>query len=56
MNLDEIRVKIDSIDNEVLELLAQRVTLVKEVGRIKHANNESIYRPEREAAILKRLN
>lgn len=56
MNLDDVRVKIDSIDNEMLELLASRVELVKEVGRIKHANNESIYRPEREAAILKRLN
>jgi chorismate mutase/prephenate dehydratase len=55
MTLDEIRVQIDSIDDKMLELLNSRMQLVREVGIIKHANNESIYRPERERQIVERL-
>ena len=55
ISLDEIRVQIDSVDNEMLSLLSKRMGLVREVGRIKHAKNESIYRPEREKQILDRL-
>jgi len=54
-DLKEIRVKIDNIDNKLLELLNARMELVKEVGRIKHTGNQSIYRPEREKEILFRL-
>ncbi len=54
--LGEIRVKIDAIDNKLLALLNERMELVKEVGRIKHASDDkSIYRPEREKEILSRL-
>ena len=55
LSLDEVRVKIDAIDNEMLSLLNNRMELVREVGRIKHSKNESIYRPERERQILERL-
>lgn len=55
MTLDEIRIQIDTIDDYILDLISKRIELVKEVGKIKHANNESIYRPEREASILSRL-
>jgi len=53
--LDEIRAQIDELDDRMLSLLNSRMELVKEVGRIKHAKNESIYRPERERQILERL-
>ncbi len=55
MDLQDIRVKIDAIDDKVLELLNSRMELVKEVGRIKHVGGQSIYRPEREKEILDRL-
>ena len=38
VSLQEIRVKIDAIDTELLALLNERMELVKEVGRIKHAS------------------
>jgi len=55
-HLNELRNKIDSIDNQMLELLNQRMEVIKEVGKLKQINNAIIYRPEREKSILDRLN
>ena len=54
--LDECRVAIDSIDNEMLELLNKRMQVVERVGEIKKETGGAIYRPEREKAIIDRLN
>jgi len=53
--LDDCRVAIDSIDNEILELLNKRMKVVERVGEIKHDSGGAIYRPEREKAIIERL-
>ena len=55
MPLDNVRTKIDQIDQELIDLLAQRSGLVHEVGVIKKAEGLQIYAPEREDALLKRL-
>jgi len=55
MPLDNVRTKIDQIDQELIDLLAQRSGLVHEVGVIKKAEGLQIYAPEREASLLKRL-
>jgi len=54
--LEECRVAIDSIDNEMLELLNKRMKVVERVGEIKKETGGAIYRPEREKAIIERLN
>ncbi len=54
-SLDECRVHIDKIDNEILELLNKRMKVVERVGEIKNETGGAIYRPEREKAIIKRL-
>ena len=56
MNIEELRDKIDKIDTEVLSLLNDRMEVVYDVGQIKNVLNESVYRPERENAIIDRLN
>jgi chorismate mutase/prephenate dehydratase len=56
MNIKELRTKIDKIDSDILELLNERMDLVHEIGLIKSASNESVYRPEREQEIIDRLN
>ncbi len=56
MSLEELRKQIDQIDNEMLELLNQRMEVVKKVGELKRRTNAVIYRPEREKAIIDRLN
>jgi len=53
--LDDCRVEIDKIDNEVLELLNKRMKVVERVGEIKKDSGGAIYRPEREKAIIDRL-
>jgi len=55
MTLDDLRLKIDTIDNTLLELYNERMELVHAVGELKHTTGAPIYRPEREQAILNRL-
>ncbi|WP_324172331.1 prephenate dehydratase [Sulfurimonas sp.] len=53
--LDDCRDSIDTIDNEILELLNNRMKVVRRVGDIKSESGGAIYRPEREKAIIERL-
>lgn len=51
--LKQLRSRIDSIDDALLQLLSERARVAQEVGRAK--NGDKIYRPEREAQIVNRL-
>ncbi len=54
----KIRDCIDSIDDEMLELLSKRAACAEEVGKTKREAGETdiwFYRPEREAQILNRV-
>jgi len=53
--LENCRDAIDTIDNEILELLNKRMKVVERVGEIKNDTGSAIYRPEREKAIIDRL-
>ena len=53
--LQECRDAIDSVDNEILELLNKRMKIVERVGEIKNDSGAAIYRPEREKEIIDRL-
>src|SRR5882672_1454080 len=53
--LQPLRERIDAIDSEVLKLINERARLAQDVGRIKQAAGSPMYRPEREAAVLRRL-
>lgn len=58
--IGELRDLIDAVDDELLELLNRRAALTVEVGEVKRAGagpdgEVSFYRPDREAAILRRL-
>ena len=55
MNIKEFRTKIDKIDSDILQLLDERMDFVHEIGLIKSASKESVYRPEREKEIIERL-
>ena len=57
-NLDEFRLRIDELDNQILELLKQRSSLTKKVGDLKRLNaikTPQYIRHEREADMLKKL-
>ncbi len=53
--LKHYRELIDKLDNQMVDLLAQRMEVVRKVGELKKSNNAIIYRPEREKDILDRL-
>ena len=55
MELDELRKRIDSLDDEILRLLNQRYETVMEIGSWKKNKSGAIYVPEREKAVLNRL-
>jgi chorismate mutase/prephenate dehydratase len=50
--LGRLRQGIDALDDQVLGLINERARLAHRIGEIKHGN---IYRPEREAQVLRRL-
>lgn len=50
--LASLREGIDRIDDELLRLISERARLARRIGEIKQGN---IYRPEREAQVLRRL-
>jgi chorismate mutase / prephenate dehydratase len=51
--LKSLRVQIDDIDAQILALLAQRGRLAQEVGHVKAETNAPVFRPEREAQVLR---
>ena len=58
--LKALRVRIDSLDEKVLELISERARCAQEVARVKMASLAEgevpvFYRPEREAQVLKRV-
>lgn len=53
--IDELRRRIDAIDLQLLELLAQRHQVVLAVGERKRLENLPVYDPKREDALLERL-
>ncbi len=51
--LKKFRDQIDSIDEQVLKLVNERAQLAREIGHVKE--DGVIYRPEREAQVLRRM-
>lgn len=55
MELQDLRNRIDGLDDQLLSILNERMELVKKVGELKRSSQSIIYRPEREKQILDRL-
>lgn len=53
-DLNQLREEIDAVDTQLLDLLSQRVQLVREVGEYKKANDLPIVDPQREQKIIAR--
>lgn len=52
IELNQLRKKIDEIDDELLRLLKDRLEVSKKIGEIKKKNNMPIYDPVREQEII----
>lgn len=54
-DLPELRKQIDTLDVELLDLLNRRAALALEVGEVKRAEGSVVFRPEREAQVIRTL-
>ncbi len=55
MSLDKLREEIDSLDEQILDLLNRRAKAAVEIGEIKRSENAVYYVPEREKLIFDKL-
>jgi len=55
MSIEDWRRKIDEIDRKLVELLNERSKCAIEIGKIKKAQNLSVFDSEREQEVLKRI-
>ncbi|MCX5771252.1 MAG: prephenate dehydratase [Candidatus Hydrogenedentes bacterium] len=55
MSLEELRAKIDALDEQILTLLNERARCAVEIGAIKRSTDAAFYVPEREKAVFERL-
>lgn len=51
--LKPLRERIDTIDAQILQLLSERGKVAQEVGHVKAETNAPVFRPEREAQVLR---
>ena len=53
--LDNLRVKINSIDNELIKLLNERMNISIEIGKYKKSKNMKVFDKEREESLVNKL-
>jgi chorismate mutase len=54
-DLDDLRKRIDLLDESLVKLLNARAACALEIGRVKRDLGMQIYQPEREAEVLKNV-
>ena len=52
LSIEDLRNRIDLIDEQLVRLLNVRVACAVEVGRLKHEAGLAVYQPDREAQVL----
>lgn len=52
MTIDELRRRIDELDERLVALLNERAACALEIGKLKHALGQEVYQPDREAEVL----
>ena len=55
LSIDELRDRIDGIDNQLVRLLNVRVACAVEIGKLKHELGMPVYQPDREKDVLKHV-
>ncbi|HHT9154114.1 MAG TPA: chorismate mutase, partial [Candidatus Hypogeohydataceae bacterium YC40] len=54
-SLEFLRGQIDALDTRIVQLLNDRARLAQQIGEIKRQTNTSIYHPDRELQVYKRV-
>src|SRR5881392_2187184 len=53
--LDQLRIKIDALDEQIVALLNDRARVVVQIGQLKQQSKTPIYAPDREKVILQKV-
>lgn len=51
--LADLRHQIDEIDDRLMDILAQRMTVAREIGKLKRENNMPVVQPQRYSTLIK---
>ncbi len=51
MTIEELRIRIDALDRQLVELLSERARAAQMIGNLKAATSLPVYEPEREKTI-----
>ena len=54
-SLEQLRVQIDALDEQIVRLLNERANVVVEVGKVKKLSGAPIYAPDREKLLLEKI-
>jgi chorismate mutase len=55
LSIDELRDRIDGIDNQLVHLLNVRVACAVEIGKLKGELGMPVYQPDREKRVLEKV-
>ena len=55
MQIDDVRKKVDALDQRIVKLLNDRTRLAQHIGGLKQKSGAEIYAPAREKAVLARI-
>jgi chorismate mutase-like protein len=55
MTIDELRRRIDQLDEQLVALLNERARCALEIGNVKHTLGVEVYQPDREAEVLRHV-
>ena len=55
MSLEELRQRIDELDDQLLQLLNERARVVVEIGKLKNKTDKPVYAPDREKEVFARI-
>ncbi len=55
MDISELRIRIDDLDRQLVELLNERARAVQSIGRLKRHTSMPIYEPDRERAVYQNI-
>ena len=55
MTLEQLRQRIDELDEDLVRLLNERASCALQIGEIKKTMGLPMYQPEREAEVLRRV-
>ena len=55
MSLEELRQRIDELDDQLVQLLNERARVVVEIGKLKNKTDKPVYAPDREKEVFARI-